>query len=101
MGVNAAAAAHVGADPAMKPAFLRGGRPLLRRLQRRDRRGGPETQDFRVWDQWLQQIEPGARQTPWMTTVGNHEMEAGNGELGLRGLPRPVRAAGQRGRGGG
>ena len=31
-----------------------------------------------------------------MTTVGNHEIEAGNGELGLRRLPRPIRAAQQR-----
>ncbi|MBO0842931.1 MAG: metallophosphoesterase family protein, partial [Nocardioides sp.] len=42
-------------------------------------------QDFTTWDALLAQIEPSARQIPWMTTVGNHEMENGNGELGYDG----------------
>jgi calcineurin-like phosphoesterase family protein/purple acid phosphatase-like protein len=47
--------------------------------------GGPQTQDFTVWDQWYRQIQSSARRIPWMTAVGNHEMEAGNGELGYDG----------------
>lgn len=42
-------------------------------------------QDFTTWDRLLAQIEPSAKQIPWMTTVGNHEMENGNGELGYDG----------------
>ncbi|MFA6299690.1 MAG: metallophosphoesterase family protein [Nocardioides sp.] len=86
MGVNAAAAAHVALIREQEPDFSfvvgdlcyadsSGGTGL----------GGSDTQDFAVWDQWLRQIQPSARSTPWMTTVGNHEMEAGNGELGYAG----------------
>ncbi|WP_372734912.1 purple acid phosphatase family protein [Nocardioides sp.] len=86
MGVNAAAAAHVALIRRMRPKFAfvvgdlcyadtSGGTGV----------GGPQTQDFRVWDQWLNQIQPSAGHVPWMTTVGNHEMEEGNGELGYSG----------------
>ena len=86
MGVNAAAAAHVRLIDAMKPdlsfvvgdlcyADSSGGTGV----------GGPDTQDFRTWDRWLRQIESSASRVPWMTTVGNHEMETGNGELGYAG----------------
>ncbi|GAA4115026.1 metallophosphoesterase [Nocardioides fonticola] len=86
MGVNAAAAQHVALIRSQKPelAFVvgdlcyadsSGGTGL----------GGPNTQDFAVWDQWLDQIRPSAASVPWMTTVGNHEMEAGNGDLGYNG----------------
>ncbi|MDO9495051.1 MAG: metallophosphoesterase family protein, partial [Nocardioides sp.] len=86
MGVNAAAAAHVALIREQEPDFSfvvgdlcyadsSGGTGL----------GGSDTQDFAVWDRWLRQIQPSARSTPWMTTVGNHEMEAGNGELGYAG----------------
>ncbi len=37
------------------------------------------------WDKWLRLIEPAAAQVPWMTTVGNHEMEAGFGLQGYDG----------------
>ena len=47
--------------------------------------GGSQTQDFALWDRWFRQIQSSAASTPWMTTVGNHEMEAGNGELGYDG----------------
>lgn len=46
---------------------------------------GPVFQDLRQWDLWLAQIEPSAKETPWMTTVGNHEMEIGQGPLGYDG----------------
>ena len=35
-----------------------------------------------VWDNWLKQVTPVAAGTPWMPTVGNHEMEYGYGPLG-------------------
>lgn len=38
-----------------------------------------------IWDAWLAQVQPSAAGTPWMTTVGNHEMERGSGELGYDG----------------
>jgi hypothetical protein len=86
MGVNAAAAAHVRLIDRMKPdlSFVVGD------LCYADSSGGtgasgPETQDFRTWDRWLHQIQTSAARVPWMTTVGNHEMEGGNGELGYAG----------------
>lgn len=42
----------------------------------------PILTDQSVWDAWLAQITPQASHAPWMTTVGNHEMEYGYGELG-------------------
>lgn len=42
-------------------------------------------QDFGLWDEFLTQIQPSSAAIPWMTTVGNHEMENGNGELGYDG----------------
>ncbi len=47
--------------------------------------GGGATQDFAEWDRWLAMIQGTAARSPWMTTVGNHEMEEGNGELGYDG----------------
>lgn len=86
MGVNASAAAHVALIRRQRPdlAFVVGD------LCYADASGGtgvggPDTQDFATWDRWLDQIQPSARAVPWMTTVGNHEMEAGNGELGYAG----------------
>ncbi|MEP9384360.1 metallophosphoesterase family protein [Nocardioides sp. KR10-350] len=85
MGVNTAAAKHVALLNRQKPAFAfvvgdlcyadSGGMGTSSRSQ----------QDFGVWDTWLRQIQPSARAIPWMTTVGNHEMENGNGELGYAG----------------
>lgn len=86
MGVNTAAATHVALIDQKKPdlAFVVGD------LCYADSSGGtgasgPSTQDFATWDRWLKQIQPSAAQVPWMTTVGNHEMEGGNGELGYAG----------------
>jgi hypothetical protein len=86
MGVNAAAAAHVALIRQKKPdlAFVVGD------LCYADTSGGsgasgPATQDFATWDRWLSQIGGSASKVPWMTTVGNHEMEGGNGELGYAG----------------
>ena len=86
MGVNAAAVAHVKLIDQMLPdlAFVVGD------LCYADSSGGtgasgPETQDFRTWDSWLGQIQSSASRVPWMTTVGNHEMEGGNGDLGYAG----------------
>jgi len=88
MGVNSAASRHVAMIRARKPDFAF----VVGDLCYADKSGGTElavaaaaTQDFRVWDQWFTQIQPSARSIPWMTTVGNHEMEAGNGELGYDG----------------
>ena len=86
MGVNAAAKEHVDLIRRMDPdlAFVVGDL-CYADSSGGTGAGGPETQDFRTWDRWLRQIEPSARSTPWMTTVGNHEMEEGNGELGYKG----------------
>jgi hypothetical protein len=48
-------------------------------------------QDFTLWDRFLGQVQPSARAIPWMTTVGNHEMENGNGELGYAGYHARMR----------
>jgi hypothetical protein len=42
----------------------------------------PILTDQSVWDAWLALVSPQAARAPWMTTVGNHEMEYGYGELG-------------------
>jgi len=86
MGVNAAAAQHVAMIRARRPDFAF----VVGDLCYADKSGGTgagsvATQDFAVWDQWFQQIQSSARSIPWMTTVGNHEMEEGNGELGYDG----------------
>ena len=44
---------------------------------------GPTTQA--TWDAWFEQIRPVAATAPWMTAVGNHEMEPGYGDLGYGG----------------
>ena len=86
MGVNAAAAAHVALINTMKPDFsFVVGDLCYADSSGGTGAGGPSTQDFATWDRWLTQIQPSAARTPWMTTVGNHEMEAGNGELGYAG----------------
>ncbi|MGH7896728.1 MAG: metallophosphoesterase, partial [Candidatus Binatia bacterium] len=41
--------------------------------------------DQAVWDLWFAQISTVAASRPWMTAVGNHEMEPGYGELGYGG----------------
>jgi Calcineurin-like phosphoesterase len=85
MGVNEAAAQHVALIRQHRPdlAFVVGDLCYADASGRGE--GDGDTQDFRVWDGWLRQIQPSAGQVPWMTTVGNHEMEAGNGELGYAG----------------
>jgi Calcineurin-like phosphoesterase/Purple acid Phosphatase, N-terminal domain len=35
-----------------------------------------------VWADFATNTQPSAMNTPWMPTLGNHEVEAGNGELG-------------------
>jgi hypothetical protein len=42
-------------------------------------------QDPTIWDAWLAQVQASTAAAPWMSTVGNHEMERGNGELGYDG----------------
>lgn len=32
--------------------------------------------DQAIWDEWFRMIEPHARTTPWMPTIGNHEIES-------------------------
>ena len=44
---------------------------------------GPTTQA--TWDSWFTMTSAVARQSPWMTTVGNHEMESGYGPQGYDG----------------
>ncbi|GEP35253.1 hypothetical protein NSZ01_30210 [Nocardioides szechwanensis] len=86
MGVNAAAAAHVALIREQQPDFsFVVGDLCYADSSGGTGAGGDETQDFALWDRWLRQIQPSARSAPWMTTVGNHEMEAGNGELGYAG----------------
>ena len=61
MGVNAAAAAHVALIQRMKPEFsFVVGDLCYADSSGGTGAGGPETQDFAVWDQWLRQIEPSA-----------------------------------------
>ncbi len=53
-----------------------------------DRDGSGAADDaFRIatWDTWLRLIEPVAAAVPWMTAVGNHEMEPGYGAHGYGG----------------
>ena len=57
-------------------------------------------QDFGVWDEFLTQIQSSAAAIPWMTTVGNHEMENGNGELGYDGYRARFRHPGNGAAGG-
>ncbi|MGH9187652.1 MAG: fibronectin type III domain-containing protein [Acidimicrobiales bacterium] len=45
----------------------------------------PVLVDETAWDDWLTLISPSAAANPWMTVVGNHEMEADRGELGYDG----------------
>jgi hypothetical protein len=35
-----------------------------------------------TWDAWLTQVQPSASRAPWMSTVGNHEMERDGSDLG-------------------
>jgi hypothetical protein len=86
MGVNDAAARHVALIRQQRPdlAFVVGDL-CYADSSGGTRIGGPDSQDFRTWDRWLAQIQPSAAAVPWMTTVGNHEMETGNGELGYAG----------------
>lgn len=86
MGVNEAAAAHVALIRRQRPdlAFVVGDL-CYADTSGGTGAGGPNTQDFATWDRWLGLIQPSAKAVPWMTTVGNHEMEAGNGELGYAG----------------
>ncbi|WP_041939949.1 MULTISPECIES: purple acid phosphatase family protein [Frankia] len=37
----------------------------------------------RTWSDWFTMISPSAGARPWMPCVGNHEIERGNGALGL------------------
>ncbi len=48
---------------------------------------GLPTDEFKPkqWDRWLSIIEPVAASTPWMTAVGNHDMEPGFGAQGYDG----------------
>jgi hypothetical protein len=41
--------------------------------------------DNNVWDVWLSQMTTVATSAPWMTAVGNHEMEGGYGPQGYDG----------------
>nr|WP_255426881.1 metallophosphoesterase family protein [Pseudonocardia sp. C8] len=84
MGVGAAAQSHITRIAAADPAFAF----VVGDLCYADMSGGtalPAQQDPARWDAWLAQIQPSAARVPWMTTVGNHEMERGSGELGYQG----------------
>lgn len=85
MGVNTAAAQNIALIQRQKPEFAF----VVGDLCYADS-GGMGTskasqQDYTLWDKFLTQIQPSAHSIPWMTTVGNHEMENGNGELGYAG----------------
>jgi hypothetical protein len=76
MGVSAGAAANVATLAAQSPdlCFVVGD------LCYADLSGGTDQltvlpYDPAIWDAWLAQIQPSAAGTPWMATVGNHEME--------------------------
>ena len=47
---------------------------------------GAPLQDLAQWELYFAQIEASAKQVPWIPTVGNHEMEVGQGELGYDGF---------------
>lgn len=62
---------------------------------------GTPTLSQGTWDDWLSQVQPSTRKSPWMIAVGNHEIESGMGDLGYDGymarmampthfLPSPV-----------
>ena len=42
--------------------------------------------DEHIWDDWLDLMSQVGATTPWMCTVGNHEMEPGYGPLGYGGF---------------
>jgi len=86
MGVNAAAEQNLALVRQLDPALCF----VVGDLCYADTSGGSEQlavlpQDPTIWDAWLRQVEPSAAAVPWMTTVGNHEMERGNGDLGYDG----------------
>lgn len=84
MGVNTAAAGNVAQVVAARPDFAF----VVGDLCYADLSGGtsaPLAQDPTLWDKWFAQIQRSAGAMPWMTTVGNHEMERGSGELGYDG----------------
>ncbi len=39
--------------------------------------------DQALWDRWFEMIEPHARSTPWMCSIGNHEIEIEGGMGGF------------------
>jgi purple acid phosphatase-like protein/calcineurin-like phosphoesterase family protein/TAT (twin-arginine translocation) pathway-exported protein len=47
---------------------------------------GQPLQDLSQWDAFFAQIQASASQVPWIPTVGNHEMEVGQGALGYDGF---------------
>jgi hypothetical protein len=55
---------------------------------------GTPLQDLAQWDNFFAQIQPSASQVPWIPTVGNHEMEVGQGELGYDGFRARVELPG-------
>jgi hypothetical protein len=88
MGVSDESAAIVQQLTRLNPAFCF----VVGDLCYADKSGGssnPVTgalpNDPQVWDDWLRQIEVSASASPWMTTVGNHEIERDSGELGYDG----------------
>ena len=57
---------------------------------------GTPLQDLSQWDNFFAQIQPSASQVPWIPTVGNHEMEVGQGALGYDGFRARVALPGER-----
>lgn len=84
-GVSAHAHAVIGQVGRLRPAF----HLVAGDLSYADPKGGGGAHDTfypELWDTWLQMISPIARNTPWMCTTGNHEMEPGFGPLGYGGV---------------
>jgi hypothetical protein len=85
MGVSSAAQRHVALMNRMKPRFAFVAGDLCYADLGSRGTSTIDQQDFALWDHWLRQIQPSASRVPWMTTVGNHEMENRNGPLGYDG----------------
>jgi len=72
---SAASARTVAAIERCAPLLAFAGGDLSYANQRED--------PVRAWADWFEMTSLSARHRPWMPCVGNHEIEAGNGALGL------------------
>ncbi len=84
-GTGSGALATTAAVQALAPAFHVHAGDLC--YANSSGQGNPgDSVDGTVWDRWLDVVRPVAAGVPWMPTVGNHEMEYGEGQHGYGGF---------------